>query len=265
MTTCARCGHDLGVGRFCLNCGHPVGEPVPAGEQLLVSPDDAPLPDQTAVAVPSWAPWAVGVLLVVILFAVLSSCLGGDEDEPRGESATRTSETTSPGQKAAPRAVDLTSTLEVTAPPAAPATTDLDGRLVDYDPSQMLDATPSTAWRTAGDASGKIISFTLPEPSTIRRVGILNGYAKQVASGSDLVDWYPHNRRITAVEWAFDDGTVVRQDLREKAKLQRLTIDPVTTSTVQLRLLAVTPPGAGVLGRDYTAISDVLVAGAPAA
>ncbi|WP_157953117.1 NADase-type glycan-binding domain-containing protein [Nocardioides allogilvus] len=260
MTTCARCGHDLGVGRFCLNCGHPVGEPVPAGEPLRVSPDDAPLPDQAATEVPPWAPWAIGALLVVILFSVLSSCLGGDdEDEPRGERATRTSE------KTAPRAVDLTSTLEVTAPPAAPATTDLDGRLVDYDPSHMLDATPSTAWRTAGDASGETISFTLPEPSTIRRVGILNGYAKQVPSGSGLVDWYPHNRRITAVEWAFDDGTVVRQDLREKAKLQRLTIDPVTTSTVQLRLLAVTPPGAGVLGRDYTAISDVLVAGTPAA
>ncbi|MGZ6754569.1 MAG: NADase-type glycan-binding domain-containing protein [Nocardioides sp.] len=33
METCARCGAPLGVGRFCVNCGHPVdapvGEPVP--------------------------------------------------------------------------------------------------------------------------------------------------------------------------------------------------------------------------------------------
>ena len=80
----------------------------------------------------------------------------------------------------------------------------------------MLDATPATAWRTAGDATGATISFTLTKPSTIRRVGLINGYAKQVLSGSSRVDWYPNNRRITAVEWFFDDGTVVRQDLRSR-------------------------------------------------
>ena len=61
-----------------------------------------------------------------------------------------------------------------------------------------------------------------------------------------------------------DDGTVVRQELREKATLQRLTIEPVTTTDVHLRLLGVTPPGTGALGRDYTAISEVLIVGTPA-
>lgn len=28
MDSCAQCGAELGVGRFCTNCGHPVGEPV---------------------------------------------------------------------------------------------------------------------------------------------------------------------------------------------------------------------------------------------
>ena len=27
---CVACGAELGVGRFCLNCGHPVGVPAPA-------------------------------------------------------------------------------------------------------------------------------------------------------------------------------------------------------------------------------------------
>jgi hypothetical protein len=212
----------------------------------------------------------VGAVLAVILFAVLASCLGGDDDpaaeDTAGDAATEAVETTSPEEEAPPaRPVDLTGTLRVTAPPAAPATTDLDGELVAYGPRRMLDATPATSWRTAGDATGETLTFTLAEPSTIRRVGLINGYAKQVRSSASLVDWYPNNRRITAVEWVFDDGTVVRQDLVEKPRLQRLTIDPVTTSTVQLRLLSVTPPGAGVLGRDYTAISDVLVAGTPAA
>ena len=77
MTTCARCGHDLGIGRYCLNCGHPVGEPVPEGEQVLaVRPDEA-LPDQ-APGLPIWMPWAVGVVLLLVLLVVLVSCLGGE-------------------------------------------------------------------------------------------------------------------------------------------------------------------------------------------
>ena len=216
---------------------------------------------------PPWLPWAIGAVLLLIVSLVLASCLGGDDDEPAADdTATETAQTTTPETEGEPaRVVDLTRRVTVAAPPAAPATTDLDGELVAYEPRRMLDATPATAWRTVGDATGAVITFTLAKPSTIRRVGLINGYAKQVANGAGLVDWYPNNRRITAVEWVFDDGTVVRQDLKEKAKLQRLTIDPVTTSTVQLRLLTVSAPGAGVLGRDYTAISDVLIAGTPAA
>lgn len=227
--------------------------------------EDTPLPDQASER-PAWLPWAVGAVLLLIVSVVLASCLGGDEDPVADDTATETAQTTAPETEGKPaRVVDLSRRVTVAAPPAAPATTDLDGDLVAYDAPRMLDGTPATAWRTAGDATGAVISFTLAEPSTIRRVGLINGYAKQVPNGSGLVDWYPNNRRIIAVEWLFDDGTVVRQDLVEKAKLQRLTIEPVTTSTVHLRLLTVTPPGAGVLGRDYTAISDVLIAGTPAA
>lgn len=265
MTTCARCGHDLEIGRFCLNCGHPVGEPVPAGEPRFDVRDEGPLPDQTDTAMPAWATWAIGAVLLLVLSVILASCLGDGDESGDPDTATERAKTTSAEQTPRARTRDLTRTVTITAPPAAPATTDLDGELVAYESRRMLDATPATAWRTAGDATGETITFTLRRATTIRRVGLLNGYAKQVPSGADLVDWYPHNRRITAVEWVFDDGTTIRQDLAEKAKLQRLTIDPVTTSTVQLRLLSVTAPSAGPLGRDYTAISDVLIAGTPAA
>lgn len=266
MTTCARCGHDLGIGRFCLNCGHPTGAPVPADQARLHARDDTPLPDQTDAAIPPWVTWAISAVLVAILFVVLASCLGGDDEPAALDTAIETGQKISAEtQGKQPRPVDLRDTLQVAAPPAAPATTDLDGALVGYDARRMLDATPATAWRTAGDATGETITFTLAQPTTIRRVGLINGYAKQVPSEADLVDWYPYNRRITAVEWIFDDGTVVRQDLVEKAKLQRLTIDRVLTSTVSLRLLSVTAPGTGVLGRDYTAISDILIAGTPTA
>ena len=76
MTTCARCGHELEIGRYCLNCGHPVGEPVPDDASFAVQTYEA-LPDQAAAA-PHWLPWAIGVVLLVVLLIVLASCLGGE-------------------------------------------------------------------------------------------------------------------------------------------------------------------------------------------
>ncbi len=264
MTSCVRCGHELGIGRFCLNCGHPVGEPLPAEEPLPGIPEDASRPDKADRERPSWLPWAIGAVLIVILLAILASCLDGADDP--AEDITATTVRTTPKTQAPPaRAVDLTRAVKVSAPPAAPPTTDLDGQPVSFGPRLMLDEMPSTAWRTVGDATGQTLTFTLSEASTVRRVGLINGYARQVPSGTSLVDWYPNNRRITVVEWFFDDGTVVRQDLSEKSKLQRLTIDPETTTNVHLRVLGVTPPGVGVLGRDYTAISEILIAGTPVA
>jgi hypothetical protein len=44
-----RCGAELGVGRFCLNCGHPIGQPAPAAPVTIAAPpgpaaDQAPAP-----------------------------------------------------------------------------------------------------------------------------------------------------------------------------------------------------------------------------
>lgn len=48
MESCASCGHELEVGRFCTNCGHPVGAPVPdedwrtgTAERPAVDPHEA--------------------------------------------------------------------------------------------------------------------------------------------------------------------------------------------------------------------------------
>lgn len=231
----------------------------------MTIPEEAPLVERPDRTTPGWVPWAIGASIVLVLvgaLAVLAAFLGGDDPD---SSATETDPASAGGEAPPSAAVeDLTRTLSVTAPPAAPPSVDLDGQRVTYRPRHMLDGVPDTVWRTAGDATGATVTFSLPGASSVRRVGIINGNARQVSTGADVVDWYPQNRRITRVEWVFDDGTAVQQDLSEKTKLQRLTIEPVTTTSVQLRVLAVTAPGAGQLGRDFTAISDVLIAGTPA-
>ncbi len=58
-----------------------------------------------------------------------------------------------------------------------------------------------------------------------------------------------------------DDGTTVAQDLDDTTAVQSVDVD-VTTATVVLRLVEVSPPGTGPASRDYTAVSEIsLVAG----
>ena len=51
--------------------------------------------------------------------------------------------------------------------------------------------------------------------------------------------------------------------LRTEPVLQTIAVDEVRTSTISLRILEVSPPGAGALSKNVTAISDVLLRGAP--
>ncbi|WP_193605481.1 NADase-type glycan-binding domain-containing protein [Nocardioides dongkuii] len=150
-------------------------------------------------------------------------------------------------------------------PATAPESTDLDGGTTRYTADRMLDGDPTTAWRMPGDGTGSEITFTLPEPTRLRSVGLVNGYAKTATGAGDgVLDWYAGNRRVLAVEWVLDDGTTVPQELAEGRALQTVRVGGATTSTVVLRLLEVSTPGTGPARRDFTAVSEVTLVGTPA-
>jgi hypothetical protein len=227
----------------------------------------------------AWVAGAVALLLVAVLGVWL--LFGDDESDPdlvAGEPTATPAEKApqnkparpgkTPKKTAAPkpgRPVDVTSQATAAVPATAQSSTDFDGNVVGYEARNMLDGVPTTCWRMPGDGSGETITLELPEATRLTSVGLINGYAKTDTdpSGTTL-DWYAGNRRIVGVEWAFDDGSVVTQDLTETRALQRKKINPATTSTVELRLLTVTPPGEGPSRRDYTAISDLALVGTPA-
>ena len=56
----------------------------------------------------------------------------------------------------------------------------------------------------------------------------------------------------------------MNQTFRSTRALQSMTITPVTTSSVQLKLTAVSAPGTGPSARDYTALSEVSLVGSAA-
>ena len=117
-----------------------------------------------------------------------------------------------------------------------------------------------------GDGTGESITFSFDEPVEMTEVGLVNGYAKTASDASgNSYDWYAGNRRTLQVEWTFDDGTVVSQDLGQTRAMQTVALeDGVVTEQVTMRLVEVSPPGTGAASRDYTALSEVTLRGAAA-
>ncbi|MCR1781651.1 hypothetical protein KVF89_03815 [Nocardioides carbamazepini] len=335
-THCTSCGHELGVGRFCTNCGQPVPgrhpEAAPAASAPVVPPPTGQLPPaaryplyaeapttrpgpppapvtQTAPAPPApapyapppgtaptrdrsampWLPWAIGVVMLALVAGIGAFLLVGaaadddgdraDDDRTGAASAQRTddAEPTGPDASDEPRpdstgtagpidepdpgdVSDLTSSASAEVPATAPGSRDRQNRPVTYDAENMLDRRPRTAWRMPGDGTGATVVFDLGEESVLTEVGLVNGYAK--IDGAD--NWYLGNRRIRVVQWEFDDGTRITQELTDRRPMQTLAVGPVATRRIVLHLVEVTPPGTGPAGRDFTAISDVRFRGAPA-
>lgn len=130
------------------------------------------------------------------------------------------------------------------------------GRLVSYEPANAVDGNLSTAWRVAGNGTGDTLQLTLPAPAHLTEVGLVPGYAKvDLCSGFDR---FPQLRRITTVTWRFDGGVSVAQTFKDRAEVQSLPVD-VVTSTIVIEITGVTP--SPVL--DATAISEVRLVGVP--
>ncbi|WP_182920239.1 zinc ribbon domain-containing protein [Nocardioides cavernaquae] len=290
MKYCQRCGAELDLGRFCINCGAPVDPSTPAPAPVEAPPVYGPattyvLPDRTVppaatprvgsagrrrspgrASGPGAAVW-IFLLVGLLLAILLGSCLalrtsGSDGSAAPTAEPSKTPEPSDPtsatptGVETGRAGTDLAVVAKASAPRPMSASRDLAGNRVSYPASNMLDNDRATAYRLTGDGSGTVIRFDLGKDRVVTAVGLINGYAKV----DGATDWYPRNRRILSVEWRFDDGTVVTQRLVDTPDLQTIQVDPETTGSVQLRIVDVSRPGRRG-GKNTTAISDVLLLG----
>lgn len=278
MDTCRVCGHRIDVGRFCLNCGTPIGgEPHP---DLKPEPSPAVMPDRQDGESRPLLAWLPALVIGLVLLAgaagagawLLGGANGDDSEPTAAELAAASREAPPPSRpekseppradedEGSPAPQDLIRFAVPNVPGTASPSRDTSRNPVRYDATNLIDGLPETAWRTPGDATGEEITLTFPEPAVLTRIGLVNGYAKK--SGS--FDWYAANRRIESITWTFDDGSSVGQDFTDDRAMQGIDIDPVTTTTITITIEAVSSPGAGGAVRDYTAISDVLLFGTAA-
>lgn len=247
-----------------------------------VGPPTVPQGDPGRRPAPGWLPWLVALVLLALVAGVGGYLLvsSGDDDKggeragdqqsvgtsgPSGDGATEPDQPDSSGTGAPvpdpdpADVVDLTAGVTAEVPAVAPPSRDRANRPVRFVPANMWDGKARTSWRMPGDGTGQTLTFDLGQEVVITEVGMINGYAK--VDGPD--NWYRGNRRIRAVQWEFDDGTRITQELADGQQIQMADIGPVATRTIRMHLLTVTLPGRGANGRDFTAISEIRFLGAP--
>ena len=137
---------------------------------------------------------------------------------------------------------------------------DAGGNPTSYEPSQVLDGHPDTAWRCDGDGVGQVLEIRFAQPHDIDLVGLIPGFAK--TDPYDGTDRYAQDRRIAAVQYTFDDGSTAVQrfdtDPGDRT-LQTMRIPLVHTARVDITILQ-SVPGAQVNGQpavDKVAVSEV--------
>jgi hypothetical protein len=265
--------------------------PPPAAPPAASYLDDPELDDDyERRMVPAWLPWVLVALMLILVAvggvwlllspdgddsateppaaSVSASQDTSDEPAPSSSAAAEPSSSAPPPSETPPAGdpVDVAASATATAPATAPPNEDAFGNRTTYVAANMLDGRPDTCWRMAGDGTGVELTFQLAAPTTLTRVGMINGYAKNAVVGGRNLNWYVGNRRVLSAQWVFDDGTTVDQPLGATKKMQTIDLGgPVTTSVVRIRLLAVSSPGTGRSARDYTAVSEVTFIGTPSA
>lgn len=133
-----------------------------------------------------------------------------------------------------------------------------------YEPALAVDGQLDTAWRCDGDGVGQRIQLTFDAPVSVAGIGLVPGLAK--TDSYDGTDRYLQNRRISSVEYTFDDGSSVVGSFDTNAynrSAQGISFRPLTTRTITITILGSVPgsPVGPLPATEKVAISEVVVDG----
>jgi hypothetical protein len=135
------------------------------------------------------------------------------------------------------------------------------GNPITFDPVNVIDENPDTAWRCPGAARNVGILLTLAEPTDLTFVGAVPGYlSTDPYLGTDR---WTQNRRVLVARWACLSGSgatvaEVQQLFDDRRSIQYLEVDGFTgCAQVVFEILETSPPG----NRDYTAVSQLSLLG----
>ena len=130
------------------------------------------------------------------------------------------------------------------------------GAAVSYDPRNLVDGNPATAWRTKGDGKGQRLVLTFARPVRIWSVGMIPGYRKTYSRLK--VNWFPLNRRVARVIWFAPNQPEIVQRFTDRPELQIERVGMAPTRTLTVTIMDTLP---GAADHDFTAISEIRIEG----
>ena len=264
---CTVCGTVNPASRtLCQRCGEPLHQ-----EEPLPPPPPPPPPPRPPI--PPWVFWAGGALLLAVLLAVAVTS-GGSDPTPTtsGTAAPATTDATVPTETA----VTTSLPQDTTAPPPAvtplvpasisatatrpPVPQLLCGGSNSFEPELLIDGDANTGWGAGtGDGTGESVTVTFAEEVHLTQIGLSPGYLRLAPrSDQDCQDVlaFEYNRFVDAVEYRFDDGSVLRHDFVREPSIQTLDVGDVVTRSVTITILS-TQAGTD----DDTILSEAVFAG----
>ncbi len=278
MAICRQCGVPGAKGaQFCRSCGASLDAPPTVAMPTAVPPAPA---DGGAGdgGIRVTTPVIIGVAAVIVALlgavAVLVTTTGDDDPAAADRGTTSVPAAPEPGAATTEPAPTVTSDpsastsgppqvlapVQTTASSSSPPAEDCGGTVsVTYDPENVLDGAPSTAWQVAGDGTGHTITFDLGASTLVEQVGLTPGYDK-VQPCEERVDRFFQNFRVSRVRWTFDDGSTVDQSLDVSDRSLQLTDVDATTRQVRMEIVSTVP---GSSSDGDTAISEIKVLGIP--
>lgn len=143
---------------------------------------------------------------------------------------------------------------DVSASQTAPDGIDASGNPISYDAANVADGKKPTAWRVEGSGVGQVLTLSFPEAISVKRIGLIPGYAK--VDATDGTNRFQQERVVKSVEYGFDGGAEESQTFRNDPALQTIDVD-VETASITVTVLRVSAPGDS--NYDFTPISEIAV------
>lgn len=227
----------LGVAFLLIGIGFRIGVTTAGLPDVTSQQNSPPTTQPTAQSLPSVAP---------------------SEVTPTQPMVQQRSSTSEQPTAAAPMPAVQLPIVRISASNVAPPGKDSQGGTITYEPANAIDGHTDTTWRVPGDGKGQFLLLEFAAPVRISQVRLLPGYAK--VDPIDGANRFTQNRRIQRVRFEFSDGSSSEAAFADVPELQPAQVGPVVTGFVRIVVLQTTPPGAED-GRDFTAISEIVVMG----
>lgn len=258
MTYCTQCGtlRDREAGsQFCPGCG--AGGRVSAATFTRRRPQGR-FPLALAALVLVLGGGGVAAWATLAHHTALPAAPSSATQPNQPQATTSPSDQTDPPPTAS--ALLRTATVSTSCARSSPAP-DAGGTVSTYEPEKAIDGLANTAWRCDGRGVGQWLRIDFGRKVTLTSIGIIPGFAKTDPINS--ADRYAQNRRISAVQYTFDDGSAFRKDFNTSASrraVQTMDLPSISTSQVTITILD-SVPGEVIDGVtfDQVAISEVVV------